>query len=256
MLHIIVPTCGGYGSGNDVTGDDFHSRRAFMGFYGSLHEHCLPAVIYLIGNAPDDLSEKVVLWGRKFLVEPGKKPGQDVRLYWERRQIGYVGACNIGYRLADPADEDLVVVLNDDLVFEGEWLNPLVAAIRGGAAQAGPSLKWVGRDGFWGKGDEKYQFLEGWCFMTTGLAIRKAHHQRGRDECWEDRHVGTTQLFDSAFAPGYCEDSDFSIRVQESGGTLKQVDLPIRHLGSMTLGKNHASWARQRALLISKWDLG
>ena len=152
MLHIIVSTCGGYRSEDNAPLNDLQRRQQFMWFYGSLHEHCLPAVIYLIGNAPDDSSEKVVLCGRKFLVEPGEKPGQDVRLYWERQQIGYVNACNIGYRLADPAEDDLVVVLNDDLVFEGEWLNPLVAAIRGGAAQAGPGLKWVGRDGRWGNG--------------------------------------------------------------------------------------------------------
>ncbi|KKN20001.1 hypothetical protein LCGC14_0939940 [marine sediment metagenome] len=232
MLHIIVPTC---------LADQDVSREFVRTLVTTLHAEVAGCRMYFIVNEEDTFHR---------LPNPAgfRAYGIDLRLYAEARRIGFVNACNIGYRLADPADDDLVVVLNDDLVFEGDWLNPLAAAIHGGAAQAGPGLKWVGRDGFWGKGDEKYQYLEGWCFMTTGLTIRRAQAL--------PFGLRPTELFDPAFAPAYCEDMDLSIRIQASGGILKQVDLPIRHLRNVTYERNHASWARQRELLAEKWDLG
>ena len=232
MLHIIVPTC------------LVDENVAYQFMRGLMATQVADCRAYLIVN------EVGVTVGLKQL----NSNGLDVRVYAENRRIGFVDACNIGYRLADPANDDLVVLLNDDLVFDGDWLNPLVAAIRGGAAQAGPALKWVGRDGRWGNGDEKYQYLEGWCFMTTGAAIKKA-----MCEIWNGEYGGCTPnhvMFDPAFAPAYCEDMDFSIRIQQSGGTLKQVDLPIRHLRSVTYGNDRPSWPKNQKLLAENWDRG
>ncbi|KKK67073.1 hypothetical protein LCGC14_2957710, partial [marine sediment metagenome] len=108
MLHIIVPTCLA----------DEHVCRTFS---RTLREHTTgPCRGYEVIN--DDSLKGVS-------IERVRDDPVDWRVYIEPRRIGYVNACNVGYRLADPADDDLVVVLNDDLVFEGDWLNPLAAAI-------------------------------------------------------------------------------------------------------------------------------
>ena len=238
MLHIIVPTC----LADDAVVDGF-LKGIEPALYSLPQRDCR---MYLVINSDED-----GLW-----FDVGKlNRGATVCAYLENRRIGYVGACNIGYRLADPADDDLVVILNDDLVFHGPWIEPLQAAIEDGAAVAGPSLKWVGRDGCWGHGDEKYQYLEGWCFATTGGVIRRAAREIRMLNEPKDWPRGPV-MFDPQFAPAYCEDMDFCIRVQESGGKLAEVDVPVEHLHSMTYGTNRPSWARNREQLMQKWELG
>ena len=66
-----------------------------------------------------------------------------VQYHIEHRRIGFVDACNIGYRIADPAEDDIVVVLNDDLVFRGPWLEHMVQALD---EQPDASVNVVARD--------------------------------------------------------------------------------------------------------------
>jgi GT2 family glycosyltransferase len=164
------------------------------------------------------------------------------------QKIGYTQACNYGWQLANPADNDYFAILNDDLVFDGEWTGPLLAALDAGATLAGPAIHHVGRDGYWGRGDEQYQFIEGWCFMARAAHLTGAAAAFGQSPFYE--------LFDSKFGMGYCEDVDLSIRLQRLGGKLRQVDVPIRHLHSQTYGHERPSWAANRQYLMSKWDLG
>lgn len=232
MLKVLLPTCGGK-----------CFKRCLDTLAGSL---LLPTVrvqaeVIVVANTPETggvarVVDALLRWQReadlqyKLLVVP--------------ERIGYVGACNLAWQIADPYYGEHVAVLNDDLVIGGDWVAPLMDALDAGAAQVGPSLKWVGLDGFWGVGDgrERYQYLEGWCFML------RAHGLTPFDV--------DSELFDPRFAPTYCEDQDLSIRAQHCGGKLQQVDVPIAHLHSQTCGTDREpGWSRNRKLLQQKWDL-
>lgn len=233
MLHVIIPTTGGA------------AFDAMWLAYCRWHDG------YATGG-----SRPVVT----VMASNGQAINQAVRdvcrcVDWKRR-VGYVDAVNGAYALLRPQKEfaplsalDYVAVLNDDVIVEGDWITPLMAALKDGAAQVGPSVHHVGRDGFWGRGDEPYQFVEGWCWMASVGTIEKA-------AAVTYRGIGVGGIYDSAFSPGYCEDQDLSIRTQKTGGKIQQVDVPIRHLRSQTFGKSREPWwSRNRQYLIQKWRL-
>jgi len=132
----------------------------------------------------------------------------------------------------------LVVVLNDDLEFCGPWIEPLMEALTENAL-AGPALKYCGPDGFgYDSPVGKYRYLEGWCVAGRYGLLRR----------WP-------WLFDPVFVPQLCEDVDLGIRVVESGGTLREVPLPIRHKRSQTTGIDRPYWEKNRKTLQKKWKL-
>jgi len=165
-----------------------------------------------------------------------------------RDEIGYIKAANIGWKLLDPKPNDYICLLNDDVEVTGDFLTPMIGALFQGASQVGPSVHPVGRDGFWGKGDEPYAFVEGWCFLALARTIRRAA------ACV---NMAPELLYDESYQGGYCEDVDLSIRIQKIGGTIKQVEnIPLRHLRSQTYGSNREPfWTRNRELLIQRWHL-
>jgi glycosyltransferase involved in cell wall biosynthesis len=240
MIHVIIPTCL---TDSLMLGKCLVSQND-DGSWGRPSSHP-QYTTHLIINT----SEQVDL-----LLPEAKGNTLPLSVYVARKRLGFVDACNLGYRIADPADEDVVVVLNDDLVFSGPWLEVLVDALESGASQVGPSMKYVGRDARWGCGDERYRYLEGWCFATTGAVVGQAARQI---ESAEAANVcqRSPVLFDPAFSPAYCEDMDFSIRVLRSGGEVRQVDIPVEHLRSRTYGTDRPSWGVNREKLMKKWEL-
>ena len=165
--------------------------------------------------------------------------GCEARMILIPERVGYVRACNIGYASAEVEDSDYVAVANDDVFPEGDWIHPLVEALDAGVAQAGPSVQWVGQDGYWGCEGDQYRFCEGWLWMARGKTIRQAGG-----------------LYDPEFSPGYCEDMDLSIRIQRMGGMIEQIPLPVKHLRSQTFGTNREPfWTKNRHRLVAKWGL-
>lgn len=165
------------------------------------------------------------------------------------QQLGYVNAVNLGFKFIRESaqDSDLVCVLNDDVIVAGDFLAPLCRAMEDGAAQAGPAIHHVGRSGFWGVGDEPYLFLEGWCWVAKVSTILAASSLL---------QPPTEVIYDSAYSPGYCEDCDLSIRIQQLGGTIQEVPTPILHLRSKTFGANREPfWTRNREYLVRRWRL-
>ena len=65
-------------------------------------------------------------------------------------------------------------------------------------------------------------------------------------------------LFDPIYAPGYCDDCDLSIRIAESGGTIQEVAVPIRHLHAQSfkdVAEKNRIWGRNRTTLMTRWNL-
>ena len=163
-------------------------------------------------------------------------------------RIGYTKALDWGWKLADPAPDDYIAVLNDDVVIEGDWITPLVEALqRYPSAQVGPSLRYLGADGL-GYADPAfhvppaYLYLEGWCWMARAETITQAGG-----------------IVDLGFDGSYCEDCDLSIRIAESGllgGRIFEIPAPIRHIGHQSSSpETQAQWAKNRLYLAEKWDL-
>jgi GT2 family glycosyltransferase len=240
MIHVIIPTCL---SDAKMLAKCLASRND-AGSWNAPSSHPFHTT-HLIINTPDVVE----------VTRPkASKERLPLSIHVAPHALGFVDACNLGYRIADPADDDIVVILNDDLVFHGPWLEVLVDALAGGASQVGPSMKYVGRDARWGRGDERYRYLEGWCFATTGAVVGQATRQIESAEA-DNICPRSPVLFDPEFAPAYCEDMDFSIRVLRSGGEVRQVDIPVEHLHSRTYGQQRPSWDVNREKLIKKWDL-
>jgi len=225
MLTVIVPTC---------------SNESLEKFLPSFYKYC-------------DANLVVVFNGEE--RQPKIPYGHCI---YHPKRIGYTIAVNEAWDWINQprllSDGDMVAVVNDDVEFAGRCFEPLVDAIRRGAALAAPSVQPIGRDGLWARSGEPYRwvFAEGWLFVTTAGWIRRAG---------EIAPMGmmVPQIYDAAFTPAYCEDCDFSIRLYEAGGKIFKVPVPAIHRRSQTFSKlgplKDLWWSRSREYLIAKWRL-
>lgn len=162
-------------------------------------------------------------------------------------RIGYVKAVDLGWKLAEPAPDDLVAVLSDDVVIEGDWITPMIEVLQGKYpnSQVGPSVKWVGPDALGYPSqhphDHRSPYLEGWCWMARAETITRAGG-----------------IVDLGFEGSYCEDCDLSLRIAGSGGSsiIHVPGAPIRHIGhGSSSPEMMAHFAKNRQYLAEKWDL-
>lgn len=206
------------------------------------------AVVCNTNIAPDRLSAAG-------LLGVAEARGRIVRAAFVPERIGYVRAVNMAWALCEPDPEDYIAIINDDLQVTGDFVTPMRVALDTKVGnrpcrppwQVGASVKPVGRDGFWGKGDEPFVFAEGWCWMAKAKTLLDTSLETA---------VGT--IYDPTYAiPGYgCEDCDLSIRIGDTKNQIVQVDnLPVHHLHTQTVRDRDAGWARNRALLVERWHL-
>lgn len=238
MLKIIVPTCGIEGCFDEM----LEGLAAYhIQYHGSLDNLMLAVVCNSdVGVNLNRVADALHRWRWR---------GLDYRLYEEPRRIGYVKAVDIGWKMCEAADDDYVVMTNDDMVIHGDWITPLMRVVDNKpGVLAGAAMKWLGSDGLRREIPRDgrnigcyYAYIEGWCWMARGDTLRKAGG-----------------VVDLGFEGSYCEDCDLSIRVIESGGSIVQVDIPVTHVSHTTLKVTpevQAMWDRNRRYLADKWDL-
>ena len=133
-----------------------------------------------------------------------------VQLY--AQNVGYIAAHNAALA-AHPAC-DVLVILNDDVLVGGGWLEALLAPLATDPqiAIVGPiggcqSLRASGL-GYCGATED---YVEGSCLALRAELAR----QHG--------------LFDPAFRWGYSEDADFSLRLRGLGYRIAHVPVPWQH---------------------------
>lgn len=215
----------------------------------SLATHTPPRHLITVLNTREDWRRAAV----RPLLECLMDNGWQSTLVELGREVGYVRACNLGWSVCQAEGDDILVVLNDDIEFKGKWLEQMEAALaEPGTWQVGPSVKTVGSDGTWGAEGKGPPYVEGWCFaMRTGTvrALRVVDWSRPGQF-----------LFDPQFEPQFCEDMDLSLRIRSgSGGHIAQIDIPVEHIGSATVGTGAARepyWTESRRKLCEKWNLG
>ncbi len=146
------------------------------------------------------------------VIDNGSDPPLDLpfTIIRNERNVGFSPACNQGLRAAS---SDIVVFLNNDIIAQGNWLEPIKANIRPGVL-VGPVLRsdqHTGIDGY------PVPYLDGWClagYREEFIALG------GWDEEYEE--------------PSYYGDNDLCARAKARGMKLVEAPLPLQHLANAT----------------------
>lgn len=168
--------------------------------------------------------------------------------YWQRmvggrlvvihneKNLGYSKANNQGVAVARG---DIFVFLNNDIIIQGDYLTPLEEAVTANPrALVGAQL--VSTNTGWNQfGDEIIPYLVGWCFAMSRIVFTD---------------IGG---FDERYTFDY-EDSDLCKAAVQKGYDLKEVPLPIQHLGNQSgklLEDRRKITEENRVRFAEKWGL-
>nr|WP_189664230.1 glycosyltransferase [Pseudomonas marvdashtae] len=174
---------------------------------------------------------------------------------------GFAAANNQGLR---EADGDILLLLNNDTVVPGGWLDPLVMHLRDPSiGLVGPVTNAVGNEAkievsytdiqqMQNFADRHTEAHQGQSFDISMLAMFCVAFRRSILE-----EVG---YLDEAFGIGMFEDDDYSRRVQSAGyRTVCAEDAFIHHYGQASFrkliasGEYQALWDKNQAYFESKW---
>lgn len=224
------------------------------GCLASIQQH-LPAtpfeVIVVDDASPDDAADRVA-----------ECPG--VRLVRAERNLGFVGACNLG---AEHARGELVMFLNNDTEVRAGWLDALVEVLETRPDVGLVGAKLVYPDGrlqecggiIWSDGT-------GWNYGRGGDPNAPEHRTlRDVDYCSGAALMVRRSLFeqiggfDSRYAPAYYEDTDLAFAVRAAGyRTLVQPESLVVHIEGASNGTDVAAGVKRhqeinRAIFVEKW---
>lgn len=174
---------------------------------------------------------------------------------------GFAAANNQGLR---EADGDILLLLNNDTVVPGGWLDPLVRHLRDPSiGLVGPVTNAVGNEA---KIEVSYTDIQQMQDFSDGYT--KAHKGQSFDIsmlamfCVAFRRgiLEEVGYLDEAFGIGMFEDDDYSRRVQAAGyRTVCAEDAFIHHYGQASFrkliasGEYQALWDKNQAYFESKW---
>ncbi len=213
---------------------NLNGGEALLAAIESLEKQTLKPHIIVVDNASTDGS------GQK---AQAKHP--EVELIWHKRNKGYAGGVNPGFKRAIELEADYVAPFNDDAVADKDWLRHLVAFMENNPEYGSVSCKVLKDDGK--HIDSTGDFLTIW-----GLP-----YPRGRDEVDEGQYDNLTEIFaasgaaslyrvetlkqvgllDEAFF-AYYEDVDLGFRMQNQGWKVGFVpEAKVYHAIGMTSGR-------------------
>ncbi|WP_460114931.1 glycosyltransferase [Pseudomonas sp. H2_D02] len=174
---------------------------------------------------------------------------------------GFAAANNQGLR---EADGDILLLLNNDTIVPGGWLDPLVMHLREPSiGMVGPVTNAVGNEAKIEVSYTDIQQMQAFADRYTG-----AHKGRSFDIpmlamfCVAFRRGILEEVgdLDEAFGIGMFEDDDYSRRVQAAGyRTVCAEDSFIHHYGQASFrkliasGEYQALWDKNQAYFESKW---
>lgn len=241
VASVVVPTYGNW----ELT----------RGCLASIQQH-LPAtpfeVIVVDDASPDGAADRVA-----------ECPG--VRLVRAERNLGFVGACNLG---AEHARGELVMFLNNDTEVRDNWLDALVQVLdtRSDAGLVGAKLVYP--DGRLQEcGGIIFSDGSGWNYGRGGdPGATEYCTMRDVDYCSGAALMVRRSLFeqiggfDSRYAPAYYEDTDLAFAVRAAGyRTLVQPESLVVHIEGASNGTDVAAGVKRhqeinRAIFVEKWS--
>lgn len=170
------------------------------------------------------------------------KAQKDIRTIFNDENLGFPAGCNQGMEIARG---DYVVLLNNDVVVPGNWLEGLIEC-----AESSPEIGIVGPmsnriSGFQLEKDARYK-------KVSQVHDFAATYRRKNRKRWLEvpRVAGFCMLIkralldqigglDTAFGIGNCEDDDYCVRARLAGSKVAIAgDVFIHHFGSKSFGKD------------------
>jgi GT2 family glycosyltransferase/glycosyltransferase involved in cell wall biosynthesis len=240
IVSVVIPTYGNWA----------YTRRCLESI-----EVNLPAtpfeVIVVDDASPDDAADRVAACA-------------GVRLVRAPRNLGFVGACNLG---AENARGELVLFLNNDTEVQRNWLDALVDVVEtrpdvglvgsklvypDGSLQECGGIVWADGTG-WNYGRNQvadvpqYKTLRDVDYVSgAALMVRRELFER----------VGG---FDTRYSPAYYEDTDLAFAVRAAGyRTMVQPESVVVHHEGITNGTDLSSGVKRhqelnRTVFVDKW---
>lgn len=184
----------------------------------------------------------------------------DVLTIFNEENVGFPKGCNQGIEVATG---DSVLLLNNDVLVTDQWLS-----LMNDCLYSSDDIGAVGPVTNSAYGDQEvlanYSTLEEmWDFANS--------YNSSSAPKWEQRLkligfcmlikkevVEKVGLLDEIFSPGMCEDSDYSVRIMQTGYKLMLCqNVFIHHFGSTSFGEmpeqRQQLWNRNRVLFEEKW---
>jgi len=189
--------------------------------------------VIVVNNGSSDQTRSILKWWAdnadwRFLVKHKQK------------NIGFGPAVNEG---AAAARGDYVFIISNDVALKGDFFGDVIAFLDKEADNdficAGRVIDW---DAGWNSfpPEPPIHYAEGW-FLSMKTKV------------W--RKLGG---FDGRFAPYDYEDIDLSYLAAQAGIRLRQLSIPIQHIGAGTIGFNpgrRAITETNRIKFAEKWGL-
>lgn len=184
--------------------------------------------IIIDNGSTDETPQSLDYWQRMI--------GDRLTVIRNEENLGYSKANNQGIAIARG---DIFAFLNNDIVITGDYLTPLEKAVAENPRAIVGAQLLTANTGWNRFGDEIIPYLVGWCF-----AMHRA--------LFED--IGG---FDERYSFDY-EDSDLCKAAVEKGYELREIPLPIHHLGGQSgklLPDREAITKVNRGRFAEKWGL-
>ncbi|WP_017972702.1 glycosyltransferase [Actinopolyspora halophila] len=228
-----------------------YTRRCLLSIAG--HRACVPFEVIVVDDAsPDDSAEHLA-----------RCPG--VRLVRAERNLGFVGACNLG---AEHAGGRHLLFLNNDTEVTGSWLDELLDTLESDEGIGLVGAKLLYPDGRLQEcGSIVWSDGSGWNLGRLGDPAAAEHNvTRDVDYCSGAAILVRGGLFeslggfDTRYCPAYYEDTDLAFAVREAGyRTLVQPRAEVVHHEGVSNGTDVGSGLKRyqelnRQVFVEKWS--
>ncbi|MGI5503763.1 glycosyltransferase [Lentzea sp. CA-135723] len=240
LVSIIIP----------VHGKWTYTRQCLLSI-NAVHSTVPFEVIVVDDASPDDSAEKLAAC-------------TGVRLVRTPRNLGFIGACNLG---AEKARSELLLFLNNDTEVTPGWLEALVETVNSDDRIGLVGAKLVYPDGTLQEaGGIIWSDATGWNYGRNGDPNDQAVNVvRDVDYCSGAAILVRRDLFervgrfDTRFAPAYYEDTDLAFAIRDSGyRVVVQPKSVVVHHEGISHGKDVSSGVKRhqelnRTVFAEKW---